>query len=254
MREILYMLFLISFLLLSCSQGKFVEIGKKRVIKVSEIKHKKPIVYSFKNRNQISIEWDRVELCDRYFLYRSDTLNGNFSKIYEGSYLSFNDIVVSNSYNKIYYYKTNCSFYDSGETKLSDVNYGFASDLTDDIYEDNNTKEMAKEIGIFETIATIYYIKDNDTEIEDVDWYKVKLPKNSLLQISFSGSGVLSNNDISLIRNDGVEIGVSFGNIYALSNNDNVESDVFFSVIVNKEKMINRSCKYIIYKGQTILN
>ena len=173
------------------------------------------------------------------------------TKIGEVTGLTHTDTGVSA--NTIFYYKVSTVF-GVNETEKSPCGYGATGSITKDSYESNDTVSDAKEMGAAETIGSIYYIKEGINEIEDVDWYKVKLPATSLLQIAIQNEEKLVNQDITLIRDDGVEISVVFGTTYVLSNNNSTENDVYFRIVVKKDKMLNKSGKYMIIKGQIISN
>ncbi|OHD06718.1 MAG: hypothetical protein A2Y34_05595 [Spirochaetes bacterium GWC1_27_15] len=153
----------------------------------------------------------------------------------------------------MYYYMVSSKFY-VYETTKSSYGYGATSSITKDTYEPNETNTDAKELkttgttGTTETTGSIYYVKEGVNEIEDVDWYKVKLSARTFLQISIVNVEGLSNAYLDLYN--GSTNSVLLGTSYPINNNTDAEAYIYFKISVNKLNMLNKSGKYMIVRGE----
>jgi len=209
-----------------------------------------PVVESYTATSGINISWNNLEIAEKYVLYRSISITGTYTKVTELTTQSYTDTgIVANT---MYYYMVSSKFY-VYETTKSSYGYGASSSITKDTYEPNETNTDAKELVVTGTIGSIYYVKEGTNEIEDVDWYYVILPKNSLLQITIQNENNLLNNDIQLTVNSNV-IPVTFGTVYSINNNTGLDNaKIYFKISVDKLKMLNKSGMYKIDRGGIIV-
>jgi len=210
-----------------------------------------PVVESYTATSGINISWNNLEIAEKYVLYRATSSTGTYTNIGEFTTQSYTDTgIVANT---MYYYMVSSKFY-VYETTKSSYGYGATSSITKDTYEPNETNTDAKELkttgttGTTETTGSIYYVKEGVNEIEDVDWYKVKLSARTFLQISIVNVEGLSNAYLDLYN--GSTNSVLLGTSYPINNNTDAEAYIYFKISVNKLNMLNKSGKYMIVRGE----
>jgi hypothetical protein len=231
----------------SCSND-FLSLGQKEDVMPQVTA---PVVKSFENENDISIEWDYDKGADEYILYRDEAADGAFSEIlYSGKGLSFKDNILETE--KFYYYKLAKK---QGYKEFDKSKYvpGILSIARKDAYEDNNTKETAKSLDDY-TLANIYYYKDNfGNEFEDKDWYYVDIEAWHKLtiqiqQYKFSPAAtILNDNDVCFNLEGGSPANLVVDQEIEITNSSKTQTQrYYFQISVNKAPMTNKIKNYIL--------
>jgi len=226
-----FLLFL--FFFISCTESHFEELSENNV----DPEITKPVAKSFVIENAIKIEWDKDIGADEYILYRDKNPEGSFSdKIYGGTNLSYTDDDVTDG--NFYYYKL-AKKRGKKEFDKSKYVYGYASNIKNDLFEENNKKKDAK---LFEddVTANIYYYKDNNgNELLDNDWYYVELIGKKMMVVEFEFvQNSLNNGDIKFIQEGYAGISISDFDTVSIRNDSHDKKNIYFQITAEKSQFI----------------
>jgi len=194
-----------------------------------------PRLACFKAEREIDVSWDADEAADEYLLYRDTDPLGLFNHLcYRGGKLQYKDSGLESDTR--YYYKLAKRKAERIFDKSACV-LGVANDIRRDQYEPNDTPETAAEF--YNVIdANIYYYRDSHgNELEDVDWYWVKIePMRSItIHIWFNDSTNLKPNDIYFTEISGAHNTVLSGDDQiTIYNYENKACVRYFRIGINK--------------------
>lgn len=154
------------------------------------------------NSNFIKLIWQYAYGGEKYYIYRSENISGNYQEIefYRSIYSTqkYNFTTLTEAYDKdvlpgkIYYYKIKASNI-FGDSEMSISGGGFMADLTTDTFENDNTTDNAK----------IFNLNENEEErtlypLDDIDWIKFSSKKGYYYKIS-TKSRVENNAELDTI-------------------------------------------------------
>ncbi|HOV14692.1 MAG TPA: hypothetical protein PK771_10440 [Spirochaetota bacterium] len=138
----------------------------------------------------IYISWKTLSIDNKVYIYRSDSIDGEFKEIdltIEQSLALDNTVIPG----KIYYYKIKAFYYGLGESSFSNIDSGFRSGSPQDIYEADDLTDDAKEYEVGKEIQTRSMYPEND-----IDWIKLFLEKDNYYMIEVLSSGNKKNDAV----------------------------------------------------------
>jgi hypothetical protein len=164
------LLFLVSLLAVSCSEGP----GESMQRLVRDPVPEPPRVVSFREEQNIDVSWKEEPAADSYILYRAEDTPLPLPLVfYRGSATSFRDSGVENQGR--YLYSLSC-VKEGREFGPSSPSFGVGSYSIRDLYEENDSKISAAPIR-YEVEANVYHYRDSfGNTLEDVDWYSLEVP------------------------------------------------------------------------------
>jgi len=179
----------LSYIMLSCSEGLLVDMV--RVISDPVIED--PSVVSFKTEGTIYISWAEDPGADKYILYKAeDTTTLVYTNIYQGSGLVFTDTDIADGHRYLY---TLSKVRGTVLFGPSNPVLGIGSMVIKDELETNDTKEAATKL-LWDLDSNLYYYRSNDgVEIIDYDWYSITIPPRRRAMIVITQSGLATGSD-----------------------------------------------------------
>jgi hypothetical protein len=219
----------------SCSNDLFDVLNKNNIVPAVS----KPNVTSFKAENEIIIDWSEDAGADSYCLYRDLNPDGTFAaKIYQGNNLSYIDDQTVDGIR--YYYKLS-KMKGLKEFDKSDSVMGVGSATVCDAYENNDTKDQAKEF-VNTVDANIFYYKDAPgNTLEDTDWYWVTIGPRQYMTISITLGNKLSDNDITFGLEGASPINIISNHTYEIRNTDYSTRQFRFVIAINRDNFLASS-------------
>jgi len=234
--------------------------GKQQLISTE------PTVTSFAEDNKIEIKWSKHILASKYVLYKYESPTGNYTNkieitdtdvntVYTDQHVIYTDTNVIKD--KLYFYKVEIILNDNTSAGISTSSYGIGA-YKKDLYEPNDDKANAKKLPILnsnEIEGSIYYFRDlynfkvEDYLFQDVDWYYVTLPPNTIREIGIQNVANINDGDLFYLQEDGKEKLVTTGDKFWLYNNKDVTSDIYFKIYPNTTKTLDKSGKYRLNLG-----
>jgi hypothetical protein len=226
---------LLIIILSSCSNDLFDVLNKNNI----EPAISKPNVTSFKAENEIIVDWAGDSGADSYCLYRDLNPDGTFAaKIYQGNSLSYIDDQTIDGTR--YYYKLS-KMKGLKEFDKSDCVMGVGSAIVCDAYENDDTKDMAKEF-VNTLDANIFYYKDaSGNTLEDTDWYWVTIGPRQYMTIRITLVSNLSNQEITFGLEGASPINIISNNTYEIRNNDYSTRQFRFVIAINRDNFLGSS-------------
>jgi hypothetical protein len=149
----------------------------------------KPKVDSFSKEGSIRVSWDSDYRADEFILERAaDVLPYVFEKKYGGSALSYQDSDLGANEAR-YLYRLSKRRGDkvfSTEESRDLWALGVRVPVANDPYEPNDTEEKATGLDNEILANSFFYESTTGDQIQDVDWYKVKIPAHKTAGIILS--------------------------------------------------------------------
>lgn len=228
-------------LLISCTADLSSYLQKNNVEPVIT----KPVIFPFEKDNNIIIKWEADIGADEYILYKSESPNGIYNKIYEGPEKEFMDYVGGYEKGKFFYYKLS----KKRESKIfdkSDYSCGVVAEMSNDNWEENNDKNHVKNIDGNNLIyATLWIYRDNfGHTIVDNDYYSISVDNNMfvLLRLNFENKpqGTSWDNYVYLCSSYSDKNGetVTENIDFKLYNTYNKRQELTFQLQPNKEDIL----------------
>lgn len=214
-----------------------------------------PHTDSFITEKTVYVNWREDKGADTYVLMRAvDDGQKIFKQIYRGKGLSYIDTDLQTSQRYVYrldkirgrkYFKNNA------------YAYGVYTDLIKDAYEDNDTVEKATYLE-YACLANIYcYHFTDDRYLEDIDWYRVRIPARRQAQIVINEVGVGTNQPVSFyILNPGVQSDIKpiQNTAFGIKNTTERTVDISFKVYPDRTKFSGSTVKSYEIRLESIIN
>ena len=220
-------IFLVCLYLISCDAGMY-ELVSRPQNDPDDFSIK---VDSFDEENKIKCSWEKDLAVDKYILMRSeDVRNLKFKEIYSGEDLSYIDMNLPD--NKKYIYRLDKI---RGSLKFVGKKHflGVYNDKKRDEHEPNDIKENACFLEDPKRANLYYYSSYDGSEIEDVDWYKVKIKAKRMVEISITYSASQPVFIVGLPLN-GDELKPASDASFKIRNDGHEEKYFYFKIKIDK--------------------
>lgn len=197
-------------------------------------------VESFLEKRTIVVRWRADKRAEKYVLNRArDEIGGlgQYEEIYRGQGTKYTDKNVVDDIRYVYRVDTvqKGIVYKGKHTGI-----GVGSNADIDMNEPNNRKEEATALGSSKR-GTMYYFRFSDRrELEDVDWYKVKVSGHTVVYLRVREDGVMEGKITTLLmRLEGNEsFPVEQGKWYKLQNEAETEKELYIEIRADKESYV----------------
>ena len=220
---------LISVLFIGCSSGIMDDLSRPK----EDPTYEKPVVTSFQKENAIIISWSDDVCADEYILERSvDQAVPSYSVIYRGEETSYVDAGLLDQ-NRFLYRLIKIR---GGKVYPPSLPaFGVSSSLTEDEFEDNDTKEKAIELLADRKANQYYYLSYDGQQIYDSDWYYVDLgPKRkAVLRLIDNDLDPGANTHFEYIVNGALNYIVNADD-FEIANTEDVSRRIYFELAPNK--------------------
>lgn len=229
-----FLLFMFFLILTGCSSGIMDELARPN----EDPSFEKPVVKSFDVKDTVLVSWDYDECADEYILERSfDMAIPSYSVVYRGEGTFYHDSGLIDG---------TCFLYRLIKIRGNKVYspsipvYGVSSSLTNDEFEDNNTKGKATLLLSDRQSNIYYYISHDGQQIYDDDWYYVILgPKRQAqIMIDEQEPGFQDATHLSYAVN-GIEDVIIDEIEFSIINTEDVTRQIPFVIMPNKAEIMD---------------